>query len=692
MRAPFRRIGQALALQRGHLAEWVPICLALGVGAFFWLQFEPSTGHWSGLGALMVACLVALRAMHEDFKPLAAALVLVTLGAAVAGYRAHSVAGPVLGFRYYGPVEGRIVKIDRSASDAVRLTLDRVVLARTGPDRTPRRVRVSLHGRQGFIDPEPGLRVILTGNLSPPPGPVEPGGFDFQRQAWFQRLGAVGYTRTPVLVLEPAREGRAGLLLHRIRAAISTQVQAALPGDTGAFAAAVTTGDRSGMSQAVLEDLRRSNLAHLLAISGLHMGMLTGLIFAALRYGLALSPGLSARLPAKKAAALTALAAGGFYLALSGGNVATVRAFVMATVVLVAVMIDRRALTLRAVAVAAVIILVLTPEALLGPGFQMSFAATTALVAAFRLLQDGLHTRLPRWVRPVLMLVLSSAIAGAATAPFAAAHFNRFSNFGLLANVLSVPAMGLVVMPGAILAACLAPFGLAWLGLAVMARGIDWILAVAHWVAALPGAQTHIPAPPPLVLPLISLGLLWLILVQFRPAGRALGLAPVALALAMWSGAGRPDILVSETGGLIGVLTDEGRSLSKSRGEGFAALSWLENDGDGADQNAAFARDGISGKRGDTRTVLPGLTLAHVTGRDAAARALTACGEADIVVSSAKVADPQGACRMFDKAGLAQTGAISISLAAAGPRVVTVRQHRGERLWNSAAERVRRGY
>lgn len=193
--------------QRGHLFPWVPVCLACGIGLYFALRWEPAV--WM-LGAAFAAGVLGSLVWLRRDVPLRAgglAVCLMAFGFALAGARAHQVAGPVLDFRYYGAVEGRIVGIDRSASDAVRLTLDRVVLERMAPDDTPRRVRVSLHGQQGFAPLTPGATVILTGHLSGPQGAVEPGGFDFRRHAWFLRLGAVGYTRNPVLLLEPPGAG-----------------------------------------------------------------------------------------------------------------------------------------------------------------------------------------------------------------------------------------------------------------------------------------------------------------------------------------------------------------------------------------------------------------------------------------------------------------------------------------------------
>ncbi|MEM1432043.1 MAG: ComEC/Rec2 family competence protein [Pseudomonadota bacterium] len=671
----------AFLLQRGGLIHWVPVCLAVGIGAWFALPTEPGMPAYGALVAAGLLCLAASRLAGEAFAPLLIACALASAGALIAGARAHTVAAPVLEFRYYGPIEGRIVGMDRSASGAPRLTLDRVRLEDVAPARTPARVRLSLHGTQDWITPHPGLTIMLTGHLSPPGGPVEPGGFDFARKAWFDRLGAVGYTRTPVLMAAPP-ERSAALVVFRVRMALSAAVQAALPGERGAFAAAILTGDRSAIPPDALEDLRGANLAHLLAISGLHMGLLTGVVFASLRGGLALVPYAALRVPGKKIAAGAALAAGAVYLALSGGNVATVRAYIMVSVILVAVLLDRRAISLRSVAIAATIVLILTPEALSGPGFQMSFAATVALVAAFGAVRKWQGPRVPRWAAPVGVLFLSSAVAGLATAPFAAAHFNRFTDYGLIANLLSVPLMGALVMPAAVAAVVLAPLGLAWWALQAMGLGLAWILWVADWVTALEGALTPIVAPGPAVLPLLSFGALVLIL--WRGGARWLGLLPCAAALWLWVTVERPAILISESGGLIGVLGPEGRALSKARGEGFSAEVWLENDGDLASQAAAAERPGLSGAPGDRRVALGDWTLVHLTGRGRLDRVAGACG-ADLVVLNAELATPPDrGCTILDTRALRETGSLAIWARTDGPpRIVAARDPDARRLWSA---------
>ncbi len=670
----------ALEAQRGHLFPWVPVGLATGIGGYFALPAEPAPYEWMALGMLALVSLAGTLWASERQAPLFLLALLVLCGALLAGARAQMVAAPVLDYRFYGAVSGRIVEVDRSLSDKPRVTLDRVWMEDQAVDRTPERVRVSLHGRQGFTPLLPGRIVMMTAHLSPPPGPSEPGGFSFRRLAWFARLGAVGYTRNPVVALAPA-EGGAAQMLSRARNALSAAIRTRIPGDSGAFAAAILTGDRSAISRRTLQALRDSNLAHLLAISGLHMGLLSGFVFAATRFGLALVPPVALRWPVKKIAAGVALPAAAIYLALSGGNVATQRAFVMVAVMLVAVLFDRRALTLRAVALAAVIVLVLRPESLTGPGFQMSFAATAALVAVFGFLRNWPEDRWrpPRWLRPVLAVVISSVVAGLTTAPIAAAHFNQVAQYGLLANLLSVPLMGTVVIPAAVVAAILAPFGLAFPGLEVMRLGIAWILGVAHWVAGLDGATWPVVMPAPAVLPLLALGGVWLILWQGRP--RLAGLAPIAAAFILWGVTERPALLIADSGGLIGVLTSQGRVLSKPGGDGFVARSWLENDGDAATQPVAHDRAGLTGAPGMRRAEVAGQGVVQLSGRGWANRLERACGLGWVVTARVVNLPVPSGCVLLDRRALRQTGAIAVYADRHGPRRVSARQIAGTRPW-----------
>ncbi|MDJ0993246.1 MAG: ComEC/Rec2 family competence protein [Dinoroseobacter sp.] len=673
---------------RRVLFPWLPVLYGLGVLVYFSVVSEPPV--WAGASALALGCAALLVGVAGPWRlrPVGLALCMVSAGFGLAAERTGRVSAPVLDYRYYGPIEGRLVEIDRSYAGAVRLTLDQVRLSRLAPRDTPQRVRVSLHGPPGDLVFEPGQLLMTTGHLSPPAAPAEPGGFDFRRHAWFERLGGVGYTRVPVLLwAEPDKVG-AALTVYRFRYALSSGIRDRIAGQPGAFAAAILTGDRSGIDRDRVDDLRATNLAHLLAISGLHMGLLTGTVFLVLRSAIALVPAFALRVPEKKLAAVGALCAASAYLVISGAAVATERAFIMVSMMLLAVLVDRRAISLRSVAWAALIVLILRPEALVGPGFQMSFAATTALVVAFNAIRHWPPWKaLPRWGRGPASLFLSSFVAGAATAPIAAAHFNIFAHYGLIANLASVPVMGMVVMPGALLALALLPVGAEGLGLMATDYGIRWILGVAGTIAEWDGAVGHVPRPPGAVLGLILAGGLLAALGPVKSL-RLAGVIPVVLALGLWITVERPPLLVSESGGLLGLMTEQGRVLSRPKGEGFSARVWLENDGDGADQTEAAERPGLRQiDRAELHLTLEDQRIIQLRGKTGAARYAGACGRADLVILNTEVSARAG-CRSLDVSRLRKTGAVAIAVDDAGLHITTARTQTGARLWSGAPARV----
>lgn len=679
---------------RGQLLPWAPVVLSLGIGAYFSLPAEPGPQALAGLSLFWLAAAAGGLRGSVPLRLPATGLALAVGGVLLAAARAHMVAAPVLAYATYGPVEGRIIDIDRSFSDQIRLTLDQVALPEVTDAPIPARVRVALHGSPGSdstasratVVPEPGSRVRLTARLAPPDGPVEPGGFDFQRLSWFSGLGGVGYSRDPVTVIAPPA-GDVWLWAFRARMYLSAAMQAGMgQGQPAAFAAALMTGDRSGVSSATNQALRASNLSHIISISGLHMGLLSGFVFALCRYGLALVPPLALRLNTKKIAAGVALVAATFYMLLAGPDVATRRSYIMAAVILLAVLCDRRALSLRSVAIAALVCLGLEPESLVEPGFQMSFGATAALIVAFE--RWGQHLRrLPGPLRPVAMSVLSSLVAGGATAPIAAAHFNRIAEYGLLANLLSIPVMAILVMPAGVMAAILAPFGLAAPALWVLGQGSALILLIAAQVAALQGALVAVPTPPHAVLPLIGIGGAGLMLGGRWP--RLAGAAGLAAALVLWAGVERPALLVSGDGTLAGLMTGDGRALSKERGAGFIAQNWLVADGDLAGQPAAFARPAFTGPAGARAALVAGRPLRVFTGKGAATRAAGACTEGAILVLSERWPGPLKGqpCRILDRSWLRHYGSVAIYAEGDGLRLVTARAMAGKRLWNQRPPR-----
>lgn len=678
---------------------WLPTGLGAGIALYLALPVEPPA--WlAALVLLPVAALVSGLARRGGVPGVAGALALaaVAAGFSAAILEARRVAAPVIAAPLTETVDGRVIERSRASSGAPRVTLDRVVIHGLDPRETPARVRIALVGTAPEAAPGPGTAMRVYARLFAPGGPVEPGGFDFRRKAFFEGLGGVGYAEGPVLIVGRAEADgvldAARLRLAVFRAALADALMAALPGPEGAFAAAIVAGDRSGIEEADAEALRAANLSHLLAISGLHMGILTGLVFVVARLGLAAVPGLALRHPTKKIAAVVAVLAGAAYLAVAGATVATQRAFIMAAVVFLAVLLDRPAISLRALALAAAIILLLHPLSLVDVGFQMSFAATAALVATYEAIARGRWRawELPRggpwWRRGARRagiylgaLVLTSVVAGLATAPFAAYHFNRVAPYGLPANLAAVPAMGLLIAPMAVMAAVAAPFGLARWPLEGMGAGIAWVLAVAEEVASWPGAYGAVEAAHWAVLPAIALGGLWLAI--WRGWWRVLGLAPMAAGLVLWAApAERPAVLIGPGARLVGVMGPEGRAVDHARAQSFAAERWLLGDGAPEDQEVASARPGLEHGRGWARADLGrGWRLEVVHARRPDRARLRALCEPGVVLVARHGGPIEGPCLYLGEAELATGGALAIRMGEAGPRLDWAREARMRRPW-----------
>ena len=657
----------ALQAQAQNLMHWSPMGFGLGIASYFGVSHEPGTAVFLA-ASLSAGLCVALVIRYRN----GTARFLIVIAAVAAGFswsqfRAHAVAGPVLPERFYGAVQGRVIEIDRSLSEKPRLTLDQVVLGALPQQATPRRLRVALHGRAQDDVPGIGDIVQLAAHLSPPPLPAEPYGYDFQRQAWFAQLGAVGYTRSPVMIWRPAPAETGSLTVQKWRHEIGAHMTAHMPDRIAGVAVAITVGDRMYLDREVQQTLRAANLSHLLAISGLHMGLLTSLDFFFTRALLSCWPYLILNWPVKKIAALTSMGVGAGYLLLSGASVATERAYIMAFTIFAAVLLERRAITLQALAIAAILVLLLRPEALLGPGFQMSFAATGLLIIVFNAMsQWSWMARWPIGARYVMGSVVSAAVAGLATAPIAAAHFNHLPHYGVLANVIAVPIMAFVVMPGAIVAAALAPFGGEALGLWGMTLGLGAILDVASFVADLPHSISHIKAPAPKVLGILAVSVLFGIFWQGRL--RCLAAIPACAALGFWIVFPRPDVLISADGRLIGVMVEGARVLNVAKWSGFVARSWLENDGRPISQQSAYG-------------MMP--SWIEIVGKGSQPE--PSCHAVLVVVQDWR---SERTCDGFDLGHLTAAGGLAGRFDKSGMlHWTTVRQAIGHRLWNSAALR-----
>lgn len=564
-----------------RLSLWTPAAIGLGAGLYFGLKTEP---HW-GWGAAMLAAGMAAGLRESPFQKAGAALMFVALGFVAADVRAARVDAPQL-TRELGIVEttGRIVSIEEGPRQR-RYILAVEAIAGVAPEDLPARVRITWRG-EGF-DAGPGDRVTVRAGLSPPPPPVAPGAFDFARQLYFQRIGAVGFAVTaPVADPDAEKSFRQNLAarIETMRMALTARIIAVAPGEGGAIVAAIVTGKREAIAESSEDALRDTGLAHLLAISGLHMGLATGLVFFAIRFGLAAIEPIALRCPVKKWAAAAALASGIFYLILSGGGWSARRAFIMAAIMFAAILVDRRALSLRNVAVAAIIILLTTPEALFSPGFQMSFAAVTALIAAYEWMgtradPDRQFSAVAIARRYAIGVAATDVIASLATAPYSLFHFNRVAVYSLPANIAAMPIMAFLVVPFAVIALVLTPLGLDAWAWRCAAAGMEAILWIATEVASWPRAVSVTPQWPLSAMLALTAGGLWLCL--SRAPWRLAGLAAIPIAALLAASARAPVLFVSPTGLNAGFIAkDAGGApalyVSSTRREKFAAHLWEE--------------------------------------------------------------------------------------------------------------------
>ncbi|WP_072391249.1 ComEC/Rec2 family competence protein [Hyphomicrobium sp. CS1GBMeth3] len=684
-------LAERLEAERSRWFLWLPVAFGSGIAVYFSLAAEPGT--WTALALPVIAFGLAVASPRTGLVHLLTlALFAASLGFAAAKTRTEWTRAPVLAKEMRrADITGVVELVEPRATRGERLTIRVTDIAGLAPEARPARVRVRIMTKREGL--KPGDTVRLRAALRPPAIPALPGGYDFSRWAWFQGIGATGYAINPPEIVTAADPDslyqKMRSALERLRQGIAERVRAAVPGETGAIAVSLITGERGAITEATNDAYRDSGLVHILSISGLHMVIMAGSVFVTARLVFALFPAIALSFPTKKWAAATAMAGGFCYLMISGGSIPTIRAFVMIAIMFIAVMVDRQALAMRNVAIAALLVLVATPESLLDAGFQMSFAAVVSLIAAYETIRatSGARDR-GTWVGSVVMffggIVGSTIIASLAVTPFGLFHFQRSQQYALLANLIAVPVCNLVVMPGALMTLVLMPLGLEAIALKFMAFGIDAMTATAYWVASLPGAVGFVREISQVSFALMIAGGLWLTL--WRTRWRAMGLAAIGGGVLLAGGGVRPDILAGRGGELVAVRGADGRLTAiGGRASSFELSRWLQHDGDGRTprdvlRDRAFRCDG-TGCTAATR----GLRVAIA--RHPAAIAED-CAKADIVISEPR--PPRGCTApmaVIDRWTLRREGTHAIYLEQDGAgkariaRIETVVGQRGARPW-----------
>ncbi|AVA21478.1 MULTISPECIES: ComEC/Rec2 family competence protein [unclassified Rhizobium] len=564
----------------------------IGAGAIVWFSVGADPPPQAVFTALLIFAVAFFRQQQAGrvLQHILFAGMLVCSGMALAQCETWRASTVMLDSAVTTTITGRIER--READDKGRW---RYVVALEATEKpTIRRppAQITIFVRKQLQPFELGDRIQGRARLTPPAGPALPGLNDFAFSAYFDGTGANGFAYGTPTLLSPTGDvvqgsvlDKADIWLAGLRSHIGDRIRTLLPGDTGAFAASLVTDERRAISDDTTEALRTSGLAHIIAISGLNMALSAGIFYVGLRYALSLFFGVAQAWPTKKIAAFGALVTVTAYYLISGFGVSAERAFIMMAIMLIAVLFDRPSISLRNVALSAIVILILSPSQALGPSFQMSYAATLALVSGYSLWARRPHREsvLSRFrvMRPLLFvsrffgsILSTSFIGGASTAIFSIEHFHRLATYGLVANLAAMPVVSFVVMPFGMAATLLMPFGVDAPFWQITGWGLDVVIVIAKTVAAW-GGNIPFGRLPVWLFPTVIAGFLLMTLLRtwLRHAGALLITGSVAV-VALGPGVLKPDLMISEDGTLVALLRNGALTTNREKPPDFIFEQW----------------------------------------------------------------------------------------------------------------------
>ena len=677
------RIEAFLEAERGQLPLWFVAAFASGIAAWLWL---PGPAQWAGFIILSLA--ITLGGVAWGQGRLGRAMLVgglaLAMGCGLIWGRSAWVAAPRLERPVITVIEARVERVEQLvAKDDVRLTL--------APSGEMPRLRVSLPASDAPQGLGKGARIRVKARVQPPPPMPLPGGHDFARDAWFAQRGGVGRAIGPIELVEPSSGGG----LDALRDRLGAHVRTSLPGSAGGVAVALAVGDQAGVSEADAEAMRRSGLTHLLSVSGLHIAAAVGAAMLLSLRVMALSERLALRFNLVLVAAAIGALAGVAYTLLTGMQVPTMRACIAALLVLGGVALGREAISLRLVAVGALLVLLFRPEALAGASFQLSFAAVTSIIVlhqsawARNLLgvrEEGWPERL---LRGLLGLLLTGLVVELALIPFALYHFHKAGLYGVAANMIAIPLTTFVVMPLEALALLADSIGLGAPLWSATGWSIDLILGLARRVADAKGAVAMLPTMPRWAFGALVLGGLWIAL--WRGAVRRWAVIPLLIGAAGAATAQIPDLLITGDGEHLAIVRPDGVPvLLRAKSGDFVRGMMSEAaafDGDPlALEEQSFARCTRDACVADIIRDGRAWRLLAIRSRDRIEwRTLTAaCRDADIVVASRRL--PLGCTPRWlklDRAALAQSGGLALYLTDT-PHLASVGDRLGHKPWRQA--------
>jgi competence protein ComEC len=679
---------EALAdAERDQLPLWLPVGLGLGITAFFVL---PDRHAW--IAFLVAAASFFFACLASGFgtrwgRALAIFAAAALLGGADAWWEADRVAAPRIEAEKIVRFQAEVEEVARvAAAGKVRL----VVHPLNAPD-LPQHLRLNIEDDKAPAM-RPGAVVETRAWLMPPAQASVPDAYDFSRTAWFLRIGGSGRTLDLKVVSNEGPSGWRGWMAS-VRQRLGDHIRNQLAGGEGEIAVALANGDQDGIPKTDADAMRRSGLAHLLSVSGLHLTAVVGAVMLLTLRLLALSPTLALRFRLTLIAAGAGALAGIAYTILTGNQVPTIRSCIASLLVLGGIALGREALTLRLVATGALAILLLWPDSLVGPSFQLSFAAITAIIvlhdhpkirAFLARREEGFPVRL---ARNLVGLLLTGLAVEAALTPIGLYHFHRAGLYGTFANIVAIPLTTFVIMPAEALALL---FDLAGLGAPfwwIAGKALHLLLVIAHGTGEAPGAVALLPAMADAAYGLMVAGALWVAL--WRTKWRRWGLVPFAVG-ALWAlFSPRPDLVVTGDGRHVAFLGPDGKvGILRTRAKDYVRSTLAESF---ATDDELPDVDDLKGAACTDDSCLVTLWRGGRPWRILATRTKTpfdkgplaqACAAADIVVSERFLPrDCAPRWLKVDPRLLRKTGGLSIRLGAS-PSVKTVAQGVGSHPWS----------
>ena len=683
MTSKFNNLFSVFQKEHDRLVLWLPVLLGVGIGLYFSFPTEPDIGLVAGLCALFSLCIWIFWQKTAG-RLLFIALLVVAFGVLRAEIRTNLVAAPVLHEEiFFRPIEGNITDI-QIKEKGEKLILSNVQIDGFEEAETPKRISVSLKRVEEGLNV--GDKIQLQATLFPPPTPVMPQAYDFSRMFYYEQLGAVGYSPKQPVVIKKAEQNNFEQWLNGLRLSLTQRILAPMTPENGWVSAAMMVGEMSGVSKDTADVMRESGIYHILSISGLHMSLAAMLVFFTVRFLLSLYPPFALHVPIKKIAALVALFSAFAYLLLAGYPVPAVRSFIMVAVVMLAILFDRSGISVFSLAWAATLTLLWQPESLLGASFQLSFAATICILTFYERFSHVLYkNNIGFWHKIWLYflgIMLTSLVATFATTPLVIYHFNRFTLWGIAANMLLLPLVSMWIMPAAVIALLLMPFGLEYYPLITLDFGISLMMRGARFFAELPYASISLPPPSFWGIILAVFGGLWLCIWQQK--WRLLGVPLLIIGVATIALHKPYDLLISSNASKVAMRLEDGQFVFiRGKDDSFDGKMWLRTHGQ---ENGLSIEDldeelGGCDKHKCTITAYGKKIVATKGKKEIEA---SCDGNPDIVISQ-NYLDENPRCNnvplLFDKAYLQKNGAAALRFNNGNIQIENSREYRGNRPW-----------